>query len=62
MEPIIDPISVEILKSELTPARKLRDTNKGGNEIYLVNHHDSPNVMKEIGRLREEAFITFGES
>ena len=47
MEPIIDPISVDILKSELTPARKLRDTNKGGNEIYIVNHHDSPNVMKE---------------
>lgn len=60
MEPIIDPISVEILKSELTPARKLRDTNKGGNEIYLVNHHDSPNVMKEIGRLREEAFRDSG--
>ena len=60
MEPIIDPISVDILKSELTPARKLRDTNKGGNEIYIVNHHDSPNVMKEIGRLREEAFRDSG--
>ena len=60
MEPIIDPISVDILKSELTPARKLRDTNKGGNEIYIVNHHDSPNIMKEIGRLREEAFRDSG--
>ena len=60
MEPIIAPISTEVLKSELTPARKLRDTNKGGNEIYIVNHHDSPNVMKEIGRLREEAFRDSG--
>ena len=60
MEPIIDPISTDILRSELTPARKLRDTNKGGNEIYIVNHHDSPNVMKEIGRLREEAFRDSG--
>ena len=60
MEPIIAPISVEILKAELTPAKKLRDTNKSNNEIYVVNHHDSPNVMKEIGRLREEAFRDSG--
>jgi hypothetical protein len=60
MEPIIAPISTEILKSELTPAKKLRDTNKGHNEIYIVNHHDSPNTMKEIGRLREEAFRDSG--
>ncbi len=60
MEPIIAPISVDILKSELTPAKKLRDTNKSHNEIYVINHHDSPNVMKEIGRLREEAFRDSG--
>jgi len=60
MEPIIAPISTDILKSELTPAKKLRDTNKGNNEIYIVNHFDSPNVMKEIGRLREEAFRDSG--
>ena len=56
MEKIIDPISVEFLKAELTPARKLRDTNKGGNEIYLINGKEAPNVLQEIGRLREEAF------
>lgn len=60
MEPIIAPISVEIIKAELTPGKKLRDTNKSHNEIYIVNHHDSPNVMKEIGRLREEAFRDSG--
>ncbi len=60
MEPIIAPISLELLKAELTPDKKLRDTNKGGNVIYIVNHHDSPNVMKEIGRLREEAFRDSG--
>ncbi len=60
MEPIIAPVSVEILKSELTPAQKLRDTNKSRNEIYVINHHDSPNVMREIGRLREEAFRDAG--
>ena len=60
MEPIIAPISTDILKSELTPAKKLRDTNKGHNEIYIVNHHDSPNTMMEIARLREEAFRDSG--
>ena len=59
MEPIIAPVSVELLKAELTPAKKLRDTNKSQNEIYVINHHDSPNVMREIGRLRE---ITFREA
>lgn len=59
-QPIIDPISLDLIKAELTPAKKLRDTNKSGNEIYVLNHHDSPNIMKEIGRLREEAFRDSG--
>ncbi len=62
MEPIIAPVSLDLIKSELTPERKLRDTNKGGNEIYIINHHDCPNVMMEIGRLREEAFRDAGGS
>ena len=60
MEPIIEPISLDLIKAELTPAKKLRNTNKSNNEIYVINHHDSPNVMKEIGRLREEAFRDSG--
>ena len=60
MEPIIEPVSLEILKSELTPSKKLRNTNKSNNEIYIIDHHDSPNVMREIGRLREEAFRDSG--
>ena len=60
MEPIIEPVSLEILKSELTPSKKLRNTNKSNNEIYIIDHHDSPNVMREIGRLREVAFRDSG--
>lgn len=60
MEPIIAPISVDLIKAELTPGKKLRNTNKSHNEIYVITHHDSPNVMKEIGRLREEAFRDSG--
>ena len=57
---IIQPIAKEILKSELTSERQLRMTNKSHNEIYIVTAHDSPNVMKEIGRLREIAFREAG--
>ena len=60
MEPIIAPVSLELIKAELTPEKKLRDINKSNNEIYVVNHHDSPNVMREIGRLREETFRDAG--
>ena len=45
---------------ELTEARFLRSTNKGHNEIYIVDAHNSPNVMWEIGRLREIAFRAAG--
>ncbi len=60
MEEIIAPISKEVLKSELTEDRRLRRTNKSNNEIYIITAHNAPNVMKEIGRLREIAFRTAG--
>ncbi len=58
-EKIIDPIDREILKKELNKDRFLRTTRKGENEIYCVNHHTAPNVVREIGRLRE---VTFRQS
>ena len=60
MEEIIAPIDKEILKSELTEDKRMRFTNKSNNEIYVVTAHDAPNVMKEIGRLREIAFRAAG--
>lgn len=60
MEDIIAPISKEILKSELTEDKRLRRTNKSNNDIYIVTAHNAPNVMKEIGRLREIAFRAAG--
>ena len=62
MEKIIDPVSVELLEAELTPDKKLCDTNKGGNVIYVIDAHDSPNVMLEVGRLRERSFREAGGS
>ena len=60
MEEIISPISKDVLKSDLTPDRLLRTTNKSHNEIYIITAHNAPNVMKEIGRLREIAFRAAG--
>ena len=59
-QPIIQPIAKEKLKAELTPDRQLRMTNKSNNEIYIVTAHNAPNVMLEIGRLREIAFREAG--
>ena len=59
-EKIIQPVERELLKSELTPNKQLRLTNKSNNEIYIVTAQDSPNVMREIGRLREIAFRNAG--
>lgn len=60
MEMIIEPINKTLLKAELTEDKLLRHTNRGGNELYIIDAHDSPNVMQEIGRLREIAFRASG--
>ncbi len=59
-EKIIDPIAKEILLEELNNNKFVRKTNNGVNEIYIITHHDSPNVMREIGRLREVTFRASG--
>lgn len=57
---IIEPVDTELIESELIPERFLRHSNKGGNDLYVVTAHNSPNTMREIGRLREIAFRTAG--
>jgi len=60
MQNIIDPIDRKLIKAELTKEKRLRSTNKSQNEIYIITAQDSPNVMQEIGRLREIAFRYYG--
>lgn len=60
MTPIIDPIDIALIKRELNEQRFLRKTNKAGNEIYVVDAFNSPNTMREIGRLREITFRASG--
>lgn len=59
MQTIIPAIPLDILEKELSKERFVRVTNNGSNHLYIVNHHNAPNVVREIGRLRE---ITFRES
>jgi hypothetical protein len=60
MEKIIDPVDRALIMRELTPDRLLRHANKGVNEVYVVDAHNAPNTMREIGRLREIAFRDAG--
>ena len=55
-ETIIAPVDKELLKAELTDDCFLRDTNHAGNKLYIVDNTTAPNVMREIGRLREISF------
>ena len=57
---IISPVPLELILSELTPDKKLRMTNRSRNEIYIVTAHNAPNVVREIGRLREITFRMAG--
>ena len=60
MKTIIDPIPVDKLLEELTVDRFIRKTNNGKNELYIVDAFNAPNVMREIGRLREISFRDSG--
>ena len=60
MKNISEPLPRNEIYAELTPDKLLRKTNKGGNEIYVITHHNSPALMHEIGRLREITFRDAG--
>lgn len=60
MKPIIPPVDRQLIRQELTKDKFIRVTRKGHNHLYEVTAHDSPNVMQEIGRLREISFRVGG--
>jgi hypothetical protein len=60
MKPIIPPVDQELIEKELTNDKFLRYTNNGNNILFIITHIDSPNVMQEIGRLRELTFRAAG--
>jgi hypothetical protein len=60
MKDIVPKIPLALIEAELTTEKFLRETNKGGNHIYVLTAHNSPNIMQEIGRLREITFRAAG--
>ena len=60
METIISPVDKTLLLKELNEDTFLRDTNNGHNEIYIISEDNAPNVIREIGRLREITFRDAG--
>ena len=60
MKPIIEAVPKELIERELTEERLLRATNNAGNFIYTIKAAEAPDIMREIGRLRELAFRQAG--
>ncbi len=60
MEQIIEPIDKSLVEKELTEDKFVRETNNGDNLLYIITANDSPNIMQEIGRLRELSFRSAG--
>lgn len=60
MKTIIPAIDKHILEQELNSDTFLRNTNNAQNEIYILNEKSAPNVIREIGRLREVTFRDAG--
>ncbi len=57
---IIEPVDRALLKAELCENLFLRKTNKASNIVYVFHASEAPNLMREVGRLREEAFRDAG--
>lgn len=60
MKQIIEPVDRELLIRELTPDKLVRHTNNANNELYIFTAHNAPNLMREVGRLRELTFRSAG--
>lgn len=60
IKPVIPPVPRQKLDAELTKEKFVRNTNKGQNKIYDFSAHEAPNLMLEVGRLRELTFRAAG--
>ena len=57
---IIPRVPRDEIRAELKHKNFLRKTNSGNKEIYITTAHLSPNIMREIGRLRELSYALDG--
>ena len=60
VETIIAPVDRRVLLDELEEATFVRSPRHASNEIYTFEAARCPNLMREVGRLREESFRAAG--
>ena len=60
MKPVIQPVEKSLLLQELTEEKFLRKPNHGGTKLYVFDCRTSPNLARELGRLRELTFRAAG--
>jgi hypothetical protein len=60
MQPVIPPVDRALIEQELNENTFVRHTNNGDNLLYIVNVHNAPHTVREIGRLREVTFRAAG--
>ncbi|WP_159737671.1 lysophospholipid acyltransferase family protein [Vibrio atypicus] len=61
LAPIIDPVAVDVLERELAGLGEYQLLQQGDFEVYCVPTPAMPNMMREIGRVREVSFREVGE-
>lgn len=61
VEPIIAPVSIDLLEQELERLSEFKLLEQGEFSVYCAPTSNMPNMMREIGRVREESFREVGE-
>lgn len=65
MEPVGQAVAPELVAAEFAKCEVMVDTNEEkpekGLSVYRATGRDIPNLVRELGRLREETFRTVGE-
>ena len=56
----MNPVDPALIKAELNDKTLLWNSSHGGFQVYLVDGVCAPNVLREIGRLREHAYRNKG--
>lgn len=60
-DPIVDAIPTEIIAQEIEKIQSFKTLSYDNFDIYVVNSDFIPNILNEIGRLREVTFRAVGE-
>jgi putative hemolysin len=60
-KPVIDPIDPALLEKDIAALEDARLNSQAEFDLYLTTSHRIPNLLREIGRLREITFRAAGE-